>query len=90
MVLKFCLFQCLQQSASASEDDKSAQQALKRQFARQQAKDLAERTKQIHLKDMELESLRQQLCKVNKGIFIASQCVIAQIMLLSDDAIFYH
>lgn len=48
-----------------SEDDKSAQQALRRQFARQQAKELTEHTKQLHAKDMELEAMRQQVSKVS-------------------------
>jgi len=48
-----------------SEDDKAGQQALRRQFARQQAKELMEHTKQLHAKDVELEASRQQVSKVS-------------------------
>lgn len=79
---------CSQQSAKVSDDDKSAQQALRRQFARQQAKDLAEHTKQLHGKDMELEALRQQLSKVGvcMASFLIYQChnCIINFVLLTD------
>ena len=53
-----------------SEDDKAAQQALRRQFARQQAKELTEHTKQLHAKDVELEALKQQVSKVRNVFMI--------------------
>ncbi|XP_065891184.1 putative protein tag-278 isoform X3 [Dysidea avara] len=53
------------QSTNVSEDDKAAQQALRRQFARQQAKELTEHTKQLHAKDVELEALKQQVSKLH-------------------------
>jgi len=53
-----------------SEDDKATQQALRRQFARQQAKELTEHTKQLHAKDVELEALRQQVSKVSSILML--------------------